>query len=176
MQEHLGSCSDDNKLQKSGKKNKKSKTTQAADATAAPLFMIDTKPTPIDAAAITKPEEDEGSKSKKNQPPPSGLNRTTRRRIMLIERQREKIQKKLGAADPRADEVEKELAVWTARYDQKAEAKLEKVRVRKAKEAARLKSKTGKALTGRRLKEREKLVASAEKAALKREGKKGSRS
>ncbi|KAK7757197.1 hypothetical protein SLS62_000746 [Diatrype stigma] len=182
------------KKAKKEKKEKKAKTADTADTSdtsdeedtdAPPLFMIDTKPTPVDpsATAAAESENEDGSnaatgdrksKKSKNQGPPSGLNRATRRRIMLIERQRETIEKRLAAAAPegsaedRASEVQKELDVWTQRYDEKAAQKAEKARVRKAKEAARLKSKTGKALTGRRLKEREKQLSAIEKAAQKK--------
>lgn len=49
-------------------------------------------------------------------------------------------------------------------------ATVEKKRIRKAKEQARLKNKRGKVLTGRKLKEREKQLKKSEKKASKKGG------
>ncbi|KAH9901952.1 hypothetical protein F4778DRAFT_781831 [Xylariomycetidae sp. FL2044] len=151
----------------------------------AQLFMIDTKPTRVDPSTIAEktdpepeeaaaPGEEEGekpSRPRRNNKAPSGLNRNARRRIMLIERQRDKIRKKLGVAEgsrDRDDEVQAELDQWVQVLDGKAALRTEKERARKEKEANRLRNKRGKALTGRKLKERKKQVDKMEKKASKK--------
>ncbi|RYP54400.1 hypothetical protein DL768_000817 [Monosporascus sp. mg162] len=168
---------------KAGKDSKKK-----AEADATSLFAIDTNPTPVDPSAVEAAadsgSEDEGVEAKlkkqkqkgsKNVPAPSGLNRAARRRIKLIERQREVIQKRLGipeGSQERADEVQRELDQWTERYDEKAAIRAKKRKTRQEKEAARVKNKRGKVLTGRKLKERNKGLATIEKKAAKKQGKK----
>ncbi|KAI1098950.1 hypothetical protein F4804DRAFT_101482 [Jackrogersella minutella] len=146
------------------------------------LFAIDTKPTPVNPESIATKEVATGGDAAEEKeehlkhgynPPPSGLNRIARRRIRMIEAQREKIQKSLGVpagSRERADEVQAQLDKWTADLDGKQAMRLEKKRRRKEKEAARIKSKTGKALTGRRLKEREKQLKKIDKKASKKRG------
>ncbi|KAI1375207.1 hypothetical protein F4677DRAFT_446714 [Hypoxylon crocopeplum] len=146
----------------------------------APLFAIDTNPTPVDPTSLAeradamdedKDEDEEGPKSTTK--PPSGLNRIARRRIRLIEERREKIQKNLGVpigSREKADEVQAILDGWVADYDDKAAIRMEKKRLRKAKEAARIKSKRGKLLSGRRLTERKKQLDKMEKKAKKKGG------
>ena len=171
------------KKDKKLKKDKKDATNEASaepatSGEAPPLFMIDTKPTPVnqeatpDSESEAEEQADTGAKKPKSyNPPPSGLNRTQRRRIKLIERQREVIQKKLGVAPggEGADKVQAELDEWIVVYDAKAAAREEKRRVRKEKEAARLRKKSGKVLTGRALKERKKQIVAEDKKAARRE-------
>ena len=175
------------KKDKKAKKEKKDAATEASTEPAAseeayPLFAIDTKPTPVNKDATAESESEgengDGAKdakdakdAKKYNPPPSRLNRTERRRIKLIERQREAIQKKLGVspAGERADEVQAALDEWVAVYDAKAAAREKKRRQRKEKEAARLRKKNGKVLSGRGLKERKKQIVAEDKKAARKE-------
>ncbi|KAI0840018.1 hypothetical protein F5Y06DRAFT_245973 [Hypoxylon sp. FL0890] len=149
-----------------------------------PLFTIDTQPTKVDLEAVAEKgdamdeDKDENTQSQREEhqksgynPPPSGLNRQARRRIRMIEERREKIQKDLGipiGSCERADEVQAKLDAWVADFDGKAAIRMEKKKRRKAKEAARLKSKSGKVLTGRRLKERQKQLTKMKKANKKK--------
>lgn len=145
------------------------------------LFTIDTKPTPIDPSSIPQKavdaadEDDEmalsdgESKGPSKMKPPTGLNRQARRRIRMIEQQREKIAKELGA-DAGPDEVQAKLDRWVEDYDGKAAARIDKKKRRKDKEAARIRNKKGKLLTGRRLKERKKVLDKMDKKASKRQG------
>ncbi|KAI0422066.1 hypothetical protein F5X98DRAFT_370131 [Xylaria grammica] len=134
------------------------------------LFSIDTDRTPIDLAvktgvAETNEVDGEESGSKKTKAP-SGLNRAARRRIKLIEKQRDLIKQKKGISEgsgERDDEVQKELDKWTELMDGRTSVRMEKKRIRKAKEQARPRTKRGKVLTGRALKEREKQVKKNEK-------------
>lgn len=106
-------------------------------------------------------------------PPPSGMNRQARRRIRMIETQREKIRKELGVpvgSSDKADEVQEQLDKWVVDFDGKAAIRMEKKRKRKEREANRIKSKRGKLLTGRRLKERKKQLDKVEKKASKKQG------
>ncbi|OTA67418.1 hypothetical protein K449DRAFT_401919 [Hypoxylon sp. EC38] len=149
----------------------------------APLFTIDTKPTKVNlesvaekTAAIDEPKDTQHQKEEPQKsgynPPPSGLNRQARRRIRMIEEKREKIQKDLGVpvgSNEKADEVQARLDAWVADFDGKAAIRMEKKKRRKEKEAARLRSKSGKVLTGRRLKERQKQLQKMEKKASKKQ-------
>ncbi|XXG99773.1 hypothetical protein Hte_006114 [Hypoxylon texense] len=136
----------------------------------APLFTIDVNPGLVVPKVLEeKPEPmdedgDEEQREKQNRGPqktnpPSGLNRQARRRIRMIEEQREKIQKQLGvvAGGPdMAEEVQEQLDKWVRNFDDKSAMRMEKKRLRKEKGAARLRNKRGKLLTGRRLTERKK--------------------
>ncbi|KAI1659036.1 hypothetical protein F4813DRAFT_355502 [Daldinia decipiens] len=144
------------------------------------LFTIDTKPTPIDPNTIPQKadaaDEDDETYLSDGEPkgpskikPPTGLNRQARRRIRIIERQREKITKELGA-DAGADDVQARLDRWVEDYDSKAAARMDKKKRRKDKEAARIRNKKGKLLTGRRLKERKKVLDKMDRKASKRQG------
>lgn len=153
----------------------------------APLFTIDTKPTKVNLESVAEKgdamdeDKDEAKKTQRQKeehekygynPPPSGLNRQARRRIRMIEEKREKIQKDLGVpvgSLEKADEVQARLDAWVADFDGKAAIRMEKKKRRKEKEAARLKSKSGKVLTGRRLKERKKQLQKMEKKANKKQ-------
>ncbi|KAG4219012.1 hypothetical protein PC116_g32508, partial [Phytophthora cactorum] len=176
----------DEKLEKSKKKEKKAKKSAAAaednedddDNNGTPLFAIDTNPTPVDPKSLPEKaademdvdnnEEEEG-KNPGHTKSPMGLNRHARRRIRLIEMQREHIQKQLGVpvgSSERADEVQTKLDRWVQSYDAKTRAREEKKERRKARKAAHLRNKTGKVLTGRRLIERKKQLNKMEKKGL----------
>lgn len=138
----------------------------------APLFTIDVNPSIV----VPQVREDEDDRRQGEQPkiaPPSGLNRQERRRIRLIEEQREKIQKKLGVVPggpDKADEVQAALDKWVVDFDGKRAMRDEKRKVRKAKEAARIRNKRGKALTGRKLVERKKEIQKQERANKRQQG------
>ncbi|KAI3323202.1 hypothetical protein HD806DRAFT_544570 [Xylariaceae sp. AK1471] len=170
------------KREKKAKKAKKEEAAQNgidadADTTdgGAMLFSIDTNPTPVDLAAVPtvaakedSDDEDVKKKGPKKLEHPSGLNRAERRRTKMIEKQRGIIRQKMGipeGSSEKADEVQKNLDKWIAILDGKNEIRLEKKRVRKLKEASRLKNRRGKVLTGRKLKEREKQIRRSEKKA-----------
>lgn len=162
----------DKKKDKKEKKENKAKKAAETESNGASdhedngvaLFTIDTNPTKV--IPKTREEEDATEDDPKITVPPSGLNRQARRRIDLIERQREKIQKELGVpvgSLEKADEVQAILDKWTKDFDDKAAIRTEKKRKRHEKDAARLRNKRGKVLTGRRLKERTKFVNKLEK-------------
>ncbi|TGJ83421.1 hypothetical protein E0Z10_g5324 [Xylaria hypoxylon] len=177
----------ESRADKKTKKEKKPKKENQAEVEAdddtadggAMLFSIDTNPTPVNLAAVKTEvanessdgdEEEDGPKKTKA---PSGLNRATRRRIKLIERQRDLIKKKMGipeGSQEGADEVQKELDKWIEATDGRIAVRMEKKIIRKTKEQARLKTKRGKVLTGRALKEREKQIKKAEKKTTKKSG------
>ncbi|KAJ2989784.1 hypothetical protein NUW58_g3294 [Xylaria curta] len=188
----LGPVETKSKDDKKTKKEKKLKKETQAEAEAeanddtaeggAMLFSIDTNPTPVDLTAvktITAEDEKDGKIAKEKGPtqtqPPSGLTRVARRRIMMIERQRELIKGKMGIpadSQEKDNEVQEKLDEWIKAFDEKNEVRMEKKNRRKAKEQTRLKNKRGKVLTGRKLKEREKQIKSAEKKAAKKAAKK----
>ncbi|KAI2621671.1 hypothetical protein GGR54DRAFT_599310 [Hypoxylon sp. NC1633] len=146
----------------------------------ASLFAIDTNPTPIDPNSLaeradTMDNDKDGDKNGlKDMPPPSGLSREERRRIKLIERERTKIQKKMGIPPgslEKADEVQKLLDKWTAKYDDKTVIRKEKTRIRNEKKALRIRKKGGgKFLAGKALKLRLKGNREKKKKAGKKEG------
>ncbi|KAI1262530.1 hypothetical protein F5Y18DRAFT_152912 [Xylariaceae sp. FL1019] len=150
-----------------------------ADVTEEPvagqLFSIDTDPTPVDPSTVEiHNAERDPTTGRLTQKPPSGMNRNERRRIMLIERQRLVIMKKRGVPEgskEQADEIQKELDAWTERLDGKNLLREEKKRQRKEKDALKLKSKRGKVLTGRKLKERKKQLDKMQKKADKKAAK-----
>ncbi|KAI1342125.1 hypothetical protein F5Y15DRAFT_332672 [Xylariaceae sp. FL0016] len=170
---------------KKDKKVKKSKEDAIEEAVAETkddeepqLFAIDVKPTKVDLDSIQiQGPEDENENSEdqatfKSQPP-SGMNRAARRRIQLIERQREKIQKKLGVEpgpEDQNEEVRTELAKWIEDQDGKTAMRMERKRIRKEKGAAKVKNKRGKILTGSKLKERTRQLTKMEKKAVKKTG------
>ncbi|KAI1462380.1 hypothetical protein F4805DRAFT_410410 [Annulohypoxylon moriforme] len=143
----------------------------------APLFAIDTNPTHvnIDSLATTETGDNEQRKPGRNgyNPPPSGLNRQARRRIRMIEERREKIRKALGIAEgstEREEEVQAKLNEWIESLDGKTAVRMDKKRRRKEKDAAKVRNKRGKILTGERLKERQKQIRKADKKSKKRSG------
>lgn len=133
-----GTASVDDKKVKKEKKAKKSKKEKQPEAVAeaddddatdggALLFSIDTNPTPVDLATVktesaTGGQDDESTEEDgpKKTKPPSGLNRQARRRIRMIEDQREAIRKKMGipeGSQDKAEEVQNELDKWTENLD-----------------------------------------------------------
>ncbi|KAK5631195.1 hypothetical protein RRF57_006910 [Xylaria bambusicola] len=169
------------KSDKKTKKEKKSKKKTQAGAEAdddnteggAMLFSVDTNPTPVDLATVKTSVLKKGSSGWDAIAAPSGMNRQARRRIQIIELQREVIKKKKGIPEgsrEREDEVQKELDSWTENLDRKISVRLEKKKARKAKEKARLRSRHGKFLIGRKLKEHQRETKKAEKKASKKTG------
>ncbi|KAI1365331.1 hypothetical protein F5Y08DRAFT_304200 [Xylaria arbuscula] len=138
------------KKSKGGKKAKKEKKSkketqaevEADDDTAeggALLFSIDTNPTPVNLAtvktAITNDENGGETGSKQDD-----MNRQARRRIKMIEKQREIIKQKKGIPDgsrEREDEVQRDLDRWTETLDRKTTIRVEKKRAQKTREAAK---------------------------------------
>ncbi|KAF9881343.1 hypothetical protein CkaCkLH20_01493 [Colletotrichum karsti] len=110
----------------------------ATSESAAPVaeslpFVIDVKPS---KPAVADTDSDSHSNSERGgSVAPStanggdGLNRAARRRLMQIEKHRGMIKKDLGIpaeSDERQDEVDSLLAVWTAKFDEKAEIRAAK--------------------------------------------------
>ncbi|KAI0801689.1 hypothetical protein GGR55DRAFT_667485 [Xylaria sp. FL0064] len=127
----------------------------------APLFAIDTKPTPVDFYSKfadvrgENPLDEYGPEKIK---PPSGLNRQTRRRIELIEKQRIRIRNKMGIPEgsrEKEDEVQKELDKWTRKYDTKVKDREKKKKERKARERIREKNKRNRKMREKMLKDNE---------------------
>ncbi|KAI0157704.1 hypothetical protein GGR57DRAFT_460689 [Xylariaceae sp. FL1272] len=144
------------------------------------LFSIDTDPTPVDPSTVQiHNAERDPTTGRLMSKPPSGMNRAQRRRIMLIERQRLAIMKKRGVPEgskEMADEIQKELDAWTEKLDGKGLLREEKKRLRKEKDALKLKNKRGKILTGRKLKERKKQLDKMQKKADKKVAKRAAAS
>ncbi|KAK6071802.1 hypothetical protein SCUP234_09517 [Seiridium cupressi] len=133
------------------------------------IFTIDTKPTKLDPkaskAAPANAEEGtteagvEGGK----------MNRRARRRLQLIGKQREALRKSMNLkADENSAELEAELDKWIEQTDGKAASRDKKKMARKQKEAARLRTRKGKLLKGRKLKERKKVVDKQERREKKK--------
>ncbi|KAI0122849.1 hypothetical protein BJ170DRAFT_114747 [Xylariales sp. AK1849] len=135
------------------------------------LFAIDVNPTPINQQAIATGNgagEGADGESKAEGEEATHMNRQARRRLQLIGKQREALRKSMGIApgsDEKSEELETELKLWTARMDDKAAVRAEKKKIRKEKDAQRLRNKRGKPLKGRRLKERTKQLVKIEKKA-----------
>ncbi|KAI2641642.1 hypothetical protein GGS26DRAFT_586035 [Hypomontagnella submonticulosa] len=121
----------------------------------APLLTIDVQPSKVDPKAITekavanaidadRAENEEERRVPGYDEPPGKLNRRVRRRIELIERQRERIQKMVGVtvgSSEKADEVQARLDRWVEEYYLQASINKQKKRQLNAKqENARLKS------------------------------------
>ncbi|KAK3378311.1 hypothetical protein B0H63DRAFT_244144 [Podospora didyma] len=164
------------KKSKSAKKSKNPTEEDDEEEGGAPLFAIDVQPTKSLKPAISLPdpeiaassssssseddsEEDESDPDdeeaatpakvkteKVMQEPPSGLNRKARRRLQLIARQKEVIQKgnglKPGSDEPN-ESVDRQLAAWVKKFDGMA-ADLEKRKLERAAEAAAKRSKNPK--------------------------------
>ncbi|KAI8961555.1 hypothetical protein F5Y11DRAFT_223721 [Daldinia sp. FL1419] len=137
----------------------------------APFFAIGTNPTPVNLSTI--PQNDaaatsEGTNEAHNgnglsqTEPPSGVNRKIRRRLRLIEEQREKI-RNLMEENASEEQVQAKLDKWVKQWDEKSAAREQRKEERKEQERARIRSKKGKLLTGRRLRERKKQIESVEK-------------
>lgn len=130
-------------------------TAPATDETG-DIFMIDVNPTPVDPRKLQPPSDDEdddiedgGAPLEKvgpgfYPPAPMGMNREVRRRLFLIEREKIKIQKKLGVpvdSNNKADEVKALLDEWTQEFDKRAKQKQARKKKRKAVESDRVRSK-----------------------------------
>lgn len=121
------------------------------------IFMVDVNPTPANREKLHDQSEDEdmedgGALLPEMQmgytAPPSGKNRAIRRRLQLIERERERLQKKLGVkggSEENAQKVQQLLDKFIENYDTKAEQREIRKNERKRKEAIRLRSRRGKA-------------------------------
>lgn len=121
------------------------------------IFMVDVNPTPANWEKLRAQSEDEdmedgGALLPERQPgytaPPSGKNRAIRRRLQVIDRERAKIQKKLGVkegSDEKALEVQQLLNEFTESYDAKAEQREIRKNERKRRESVRLRCRRGKA-------------------------------
>lgn len=121
------------------------------------IFMVDVNPTAANREKLRAQSEDEdmeegGAILPETQPgytaPPSGKNRFIRRRLQLIDRERARIQKKLGVkegSDENAQEVQQQLNKFIETYDAKAAQREVRKNERKRKESVRLRSRRGKA-------------------------------
>lgn len=144
-------------------------TATASDGDPAP-FVLDTKSTPVSWEAVPAPSTAKGEEDPTAAAgePAEGLNRVARRRLKLIARQREIIQKRLGvpvgSTEPNLI-VDLALAEWTTITDERTAERLAKKKARKAKAAQRLRNKRSKLLKGRVMKEREKQLRKAERRA-----------
>lgn len=94
------------------------------------IFMIDVNPTPADRKRPEAQSEDEDMEDggallrPGYTAPPSGKNRVVRRRLNTIDRERSRIQKKLGVkegSDENAQKVQELLNKFIVTYDAKAE-------------------------------------------------------
>ncbi|KAK9777888.1 hypothetical protein SCAR479_05571 [Seiridium cardinale] len=133
------------------------------------IFTIDTQPTKVAAkaskAAPANAEEGTTEASAEG----GKMNRRARRRLQLIGKQREALRKSMNLkADENSAELEAELDRWIQGTDGKAAARDKKKMVRKQKEAARLRTRKGKLLKGRKLKERKKVVDKQERREKKK--------
>ncbi|KAI1310123.1 hypothetical protein F5Y03DRAFT_392557 [Xylaria venustula] len=155
------------------KKGKRAKVTAEAEDDSAEggamLFSIDTNPTPVNLTNVktqATEEEPAGGEEGFLRPgltkikPPSGLNRQARRRIKLIEKEREKIKKKLRIPDVCSEKqerrVQRRVDIYTAGLEKKLEERKKRKAVKNAKDRARFQAKRGKTKTARALKEGEK--------------------
>lgn len=118
------------------------------------IFMVDVNPTAANREKLRAQSEDEDMEEggAMTQPgytaPPSGKNRFIRRRLQLIDRERARIQKKLGVkegSDENAQEVQQQLNKFIETYDAKAAQREDRKNERKRKESVRLRSRRGKA-------------------------------
>lgn len=122
------------------------------------VFMVDVNPTPANREKLRAQSEDEdmedgGALLPEMQPgytaPPSGKNRVIRRRLNLIDRERARIQKRLGVkegSNENAQKVQQLLDKFIETYDSKAEQRELRKNERKRKESVRLRCRRGKAL------------------------------
>lgn len=122
------------------------------------VFMIDVNPSPADRKKLHAQSEDEDMEDGGAllQPgytaPPSGKNRVVRRRLNLIDRERARIQKRLGVkegSNENAQKVQELLERFIETYDAKAEQREVRKSERKRNEPIRLRCRGGKALEKR---------------------------
>lgn len=116
------------------------------------VFMIDVNPTPADRKRPHAQSEDEDTEDGGAllQPgytaPPSGKNRVVRRRLNMIDRERSRIQKKLGVkegSDENAQKVQELLNKFIVTYDAKAEQREARKNERKRTESIHLRCRAG---------------------------------
>jgi hypothetical protein len=121
-------------------------------------FMIDVRPTPDNRKKLLAPSEDEDMEDGGAllQPgytaAPSGKNRVIRRRMELVNRERAKIQKKLGVkegSDENAQQVQELLNKFIKAYDAKAQKRELRKNERKRKETIRRRARGGRSLEKR---------------------------
>lgn len=130
-------------------------------------LMVDVKPAPANPERLTpassedEDSEDGGAPLSKREPgytaPPSGVNRANRRRFMLIERERRKVQKAMGVSEDsneKPEEVKQLLDEFAERLDSQTAERDTRKRDRKKREAARLCDKRGRLLEKPSMKER----------------------
>lgn len=122
------------------------------------VFMFDVNPTPANREKLRAQSEDEdmedgGALLPEMQPgytaPPSGKNRVVRRRLNLFDRERARIQKRLGVkegSNENAQKVQQLLDKFIETYDSKAEQREFRKSERKRKESVRLRCRRGKVL------------------------------
>ncbi|KAI0457906.1 hypothetical protein F5B21DRAFT_462139 [Xylaria acuta] len=129
------------------------------------LFSVDTSSTPVDLAAVkTAGVENEEDDMSDNQLIPGRPNRATRRRIRLMEEQRERIRKKLGipeGSQKHAAQVQQQLDMWITTRDRIDETRKLRKEIRTMKERARLRFRRGRILAGRILRNRENQIGEA---------------
>lgn len=124
------------------------------------VFMIDVNPATADRKNPHAQSEDEDMEDGGAllQPgytaPPSGNNRVVRRRLNLIDRERARIQKRLGVkegSNENSQKVQELLNKFIETYDAKAEQREVRKNERKRKESIRLRCRGGKTLDKRGL-------------------------
>lgn len=87
------------------------------------------------------------------------MNRRARRRLQLIGKQREALRKSMNLGpDDNSAELQAALDKWIQDTDGKAEVRDTKKKQRKERDAQRLRTRKGKLLKGRKLKERKKAL------------------
>jgi hypothetical protein len=136
------------------------------------MFTVDTKPTKAGSKA---PEATAGSVEEKEESAEAGaeggskMNRRARRRLQLIGKQREALRKSMNLGpDDNSAELEAALDKWIKETDGKAAVRDKKKQARKETDAARLRTRKGKLLKGRKLKERKKIVDKMERREKKK--------
>lgn len=130
------------------------------------VSMADAKSTTADlekldsASSEDEDMEDGGVPLLKENPgytaPPSGVNRTVRRRFILIEREKAKIKKDLAVVEDsdKAEEVKRRLDQFTERLDARTAERVSNRKNRKTREAARVRGKKTKLREKASMKER----------------------
>lgn len=112
------------------------------------IFMIDVNPTKSNREKLEAPSDDE-AEYQDMEPESAVANRTVRRRLKLIARQKAVIQELLAVpvgSDEKAGEVQRLLDEWTAKFDEKAWARQQKIKNRKQKTTTRLRNRSDRLL------------------------------
>jgi len=156
-------------------KPKEEKTTKAKGPSSRRLFTVDIKPTRVDFAKLAQPSYNPAA-DELNPPVGTNMNRQARRRLKLIDRQREKIHKdlvKAGELEEGSEEFQSELqrrtGAWTQDRDEKEGARKQKKQERKERDRQKLRNKRGKLLTGRKLSERKKELVKEDKSKARKQ-------